>query len=174
MHQPSRRIPEPILMLMINPLDIRKHEFTRAWRGYDRDEVHALLDAIAREFDELTRRNQALNDQLKLAEGEAGRYRQTEKTLQDAAVNLQQTLEEKLRGAEQDVARLIQDARAKVEEELRAGREQTAALRAELQALEDEKSRFYLRFQNLLRGQAEMLESMMDAGARRPDNTREG
>jgi cell division initiation protein len=157
---------------MINPLDIRKHEFTRAWRGYDRDEVNALLDAIAREFDELIRRNQGLADQLRVAEGEAGRYRQTEKTLQDAAVTLQQTLEEKRRSAEHEAALLIEDARRRVEEELRAGREQTAAVRAELQALEQEKSRFYLRFQNLLRGQVEMLESLMGDGPSRSEGGR--
>ena len=157
---------------MINPLDIRKHEFTRAWRGYDRDEVHALLDAIAREFDELIRRNQALADQLRVAEGELGRYRLAEKTLQDAAVTLQQTLEEKRRTAELDAERVIQDARYRADEDLRAGREQLAAVRAQLQALEDEKSRFYLRFQNLLRGQAEMLESMMEP-PRRPEDERD-
>jgi cell division initiation protein len=158
---------------MINPLDIRKHEFTRSWRGYDRDEVHALLDALAREFEDLSRRNQALADQLKLAEGQADRYRQTEKTLQDAAVTLQQTLEEKRRAAEQEASLLIQDARGRAEEEMRGGREQIALLRRELQALEDEKSRFYLRFQNLLRAQAEMLESMMDPGSARPGDARE-
>lgn len=156
---------------MINPLDIRKHEFTRAWRGYDRDEVHALLDAIAREFDELIRRNQTLADQLRGAEAELGRYRQSERTLQDAAVTLQQTLEEKRRSAELDAERLIQDARLRADEDLRAGREQVAAVRAQLQALEDEKSRFYLRFQNLLRSQAEMLESMME-DPRRPEDER--
>jgi cell division initiation protein len=97
---------------------------------------------------------------------------QTEKTLQDAAVTLQQTLEEKRRSAEHEAALLIEDARRRVEEELRAGREQTAAVRAELQALEQEKSRFYLRFQNLLRGQVEMLESLMGDGPSRSEGGR--
>lgn len=154
---------------MINPLDIRKHEFTKAWRGYDRDEVHALLDAIAREVEELVRRNQALAEQLRVAEAEAGRYRQVEKTLQDAALTLQQTLEEKRALAERDAERLLADARLRAEEETRAGRERVNALRAEIQALEDERNRFYLRFQNMLRGQAETLESMMDAGNARLD-----
>lgn len=149
---------------MINPLDIRKHEFTKAWRGYDCDEVHALLDAIAREFEELIRRNQALTEQLRTAEGEAGRYRQVEKTLQDAALTLQQTLEEKRTLAEREAGQLLADARNRVEEEQRIGRERVTTLKAEIQALEDERNRFYLRFQNMLRGQAETLESLMEAG----------
>lgn len=158
---------------MMNPLDIRKHEFTRTWRGYDRDEVHALLDAIAREFEDLIRKGQALSEQLRLAEGEAGRYRQSEKILQDAAVTLQQTLEEKRRSAEQEAAALIQDARRQAEEETRTGREEISVVRSELQALEDEKARFHVRFQNLLRGQMEMLDSMMGTSPR-PEDAREG
>lgn len=146
---------------MLNPLDIRKHEFTRAWRGYDRDEVHALLDAIAREFETLTRRNQDLAGQLREVEERAERYHQTEKTLQDAALTLQQAMEEKRRAAEQEAGSMLHEARERIAEESRAGNAQIAAIRAELQSLEDARSRFYLRFQNMLRDQAELLESMM-------------
>jgi cell division initiation protein len=159
---------------MINPLDIRKHEFTRAWRGYDRDEVHALLDAIAKEIDGLMRRNQTLVDQLKLAENEAGRYRQTEKTLQDATLTLQQTWDEKRRAAELEADLLVQDARTRMDGESRAARAQIDALHAELQALEDERSRFYLRFQNMLRSQAELLESMRPSAGAGPEGGRPG
>lgn len=157
---------------MLNPLDIRKHEFTRAWRGYDRDEVHALLDAIAREFETLAGRNRELAERLREVEDRAERYRQSEKTLQDAALTLQQALEEKRRLAEQEAGSMLFEARERIAEETRAGNAQIAAVRAELQALEDERARFYLRFQNLLREQADLLESMMlppaagtDAGA---------
>jgi cell division initiation protein len=146
---------------MLNPLDIRKHEFTRAWRGYDRDEVHALLDAIAKEFETLTRQNRDLAERLREVENTAARYHQTEKTLQDAALTLQQAMEEKRRLAEQEAGSMLYEARERIAEETRAANAQIAAIRTELQALEDTRSRFYLRFQNLLREQAELLESMM-------------
>jgi cell division initiation protein len=146
---------------MLNPLDIRKHEFTRAWRGYDRDEVHALLDAIAREFETLTQRNRELADRLREVEDTAARYHQSEKTLQDAALTLQQAMEEKRRAAEQEAGSMLHEARERIAEETRVANAQIAAIRAELQALEDTRARFYLRFQNLLREQADLLESMM-------------
>ena len=37
---PARLYTFPV---MLDPQDIRKHEFTRAWRGYDREEVHAIV-----------------------------------------------------------------------------------------------------------------------------------
>lgn len=147
---------------MITPLDIKKHEFSRVWRGYDPDEVHALLDAIAREFEESNRRNVQLSEQLRTTEEESGRYRMAEKTLQDAAVTLQKMLEEKRRAAEQEVALMLQDARQRAEEELRTGREQAAVLRAEIRSLEDMKTQFHVQFRNLLRTQAQMLDSMLE------------
>ncbi len=143
---------------MINPLDIRKHEFTRAWRGYDRDEVRALLDALAREFEEAAKRNASLAERLKTAEEQIERYRLTEKTLQDAAVTLQSAMDEKRRTAELEAARVVEEARARAAAEEAEGRARLSALRAELQALEDEKARFVARVRNLLRSQLDALD----------------
>jgi cell division initiation protein len=147
---------------MLDPQDIRKHEFTRAWRGYDRDEVHALLDSIAREFEELTRRHQTQAGELKTLRDETARYQKSEKTLQDAALTLQQALDEKRRLAEQEATGLLQETRLRIAEESLAAQARIDAVRAELQTLENERARFYLRFQNLLNEQAALLESLMD------------
>ncbi len=156
---------------MMTPLDIKKHEFSRAWRGYDPDEVHALLDAIAREFEELTRRNTQLSEQLRMTEEESGRYRMAEKTLQDAAVTLQQMLEEKRRVAEQEVSVMLQEARQRVEEELLAGRQHAAALRAEVRSLEELKAQYHVQYRNLLRTQSQMLDSLMNGVGGSSDET---
>jgi len=148
---------------MLNPDDIRRHEFTRAWRGYDRGEVHALLDALAREFEDLTARHKAQATELKELKEEAARYRNAEKTLQDAALATQQALEEKRRAAEQEAAGLLKETRSRLEAETTAAGVKVAALRVELQTLENERARFYLRFQNLLNEQSALLESFMDA-----------
>jgi len=153
---------------MFDPQDIRKHEFTRVWRGYDREEVHALLEALPREFGELTRRAQTLASDLQEAREEAARYQKSEKTLQDAALAFQEALEEKRRAAELESEALLREARERVTAETQAARSQVEALRAELQALENERARFYLRFQNLLNEQSALLESMMDVPAVRP------
>lgn len=155
---------------MLDPQDIRKHEFTRAWRGYDREEVHALLDAIARDFEDVTRRNATLAAELKELREEAARYQKSEKTLQDAALAMQQAMEEKRRAAEEEASRLLAEARERISEETRAATAQVDSLRAQLQTLENERARFYLRFQNLLNDQSALLESLMDTPAAKPED----
>jgi cell division initiation protein len=157
---------------MLNPQDIRRHEFSRAWRGYDRGEVHALLDALVHEFEEVTRRNQGLAAELRDLRDDALRYQKSEKTLQDAAIAMQQALEEKRRAAELESSTLLIETRARIAAETQDARARVDALRTELQQLENERSRFYLRFQNLLSEQSALLESFMDTPPAQRDDDR--
>ena len=148
---------------MITPLDIKKHEFAQKWRGYDPDEVRALLESIAREFEELNRQNAQLSDRLKVSEERVNHYRLIEKTLQDAVITMQQTLEEKMKSAEKEADLIVQQSRHKADEEMLSSREHIAALRAEIYTLENQKRQFFIRFRNLLRSQSQMLEALMEA-----------
>lgn len=148
---------------MITPLDVKKHEFTVRMRGYDQDEVRALLDTVAREMEESNRQNVALSERLKVAEERINHYRLIEKTLQDAVITMQATLEEKRRSAERDAELILQEARVKARDEMQSSREQVAALRAEIYSLENQKQQFFMRLRSILRTQSQMLDAMMEA-----------
>ncbi len=148
---------------MITPLDIKKHEFTVKMRGYDQDEVRALLETVAREMEESNRQIVTLSERLKIAEERINHYRLIEKTLQDAVITMQDTLEEKRKAAERDAELVIQEARAKARDELQGSREHVASLRAEIYSLENQKQQFFMRFRSILRTQSQMLEAMMEA-----------
>jgi len=148
---------------MITPLDVKKHEFSVRMRGYDKDEVRALLETVAREMEEGNRQNVAISERLKVAEERINHYRLIEKTLQDAVITMQNTLEEKRRMAEQEADLIIQEARARARDELQGSREQVGALRAEIYSLENQKQQFFMRLRSILRTQSQMLEAMMEA-----------
>ncbi|MDB5047737.1 MAG: putative cell-division initiation protein DivIVA [Fibrobacteres bacterium] len=148
---------------MITPLDIKKHEFGTRFKGFDPDEVRALLESIAKDFEELTRQNIQLSERLKIAEERLNHYRLIEKTLQDAVITIQNTLEEKRKVANQEAEAIITDARQKAADEMMSSREHVAGLRSEIYVLENQKMQFFARFRNLLRSQAQILEAMMEA-----------
>ena len=148
---------------MITPLDIRNHEFSTKMRGYDPDEVKEVLDNIAKDFEEVTRQNTQLSERLKIAEERLNHYRLIEKTLQDAVITIQNTLEEKRKVAQQEAEAIIQEARQRANDELLSSRERTGELRAEIYTLENQKMQFFMRFRNLLRSQGQILEAMMEA-----------
>lgn len=148
---------------MITPLDIKKHEFSTRFKGFDQDEVRALLETIARDFEELARQNIQLSERIKIAEERLNHYRLIEKTLQDAVITIQNTLEEKRKVAQQEAEAIIADARLKANEELLASRENVATLRSDINILENQKMQFFARFRSLLRSQAQILDAMMEA-----------
>ena len=151
---------------MITPLDIKKHEFSTRFKGVDPDEVRALLETIAKDFEELTRQNTQLSERLKIAEERLNHYRLIEKTLQDAVITIQTTLEEKRKVAHQEAEAIITDARLKANGDLLASREQVATLRSDIHILENQKMQFFARFRSLLRSQAQILDAMMETEER--------
>ena len=148
---------------MITPLDIKKHEFATRFRGVDPDEVRALLETIAKDFEELTRQNTQLSERIKIAEERLNHYRLIEKTLQDAVITIQNTLEEKKKVAQQEAEAIITDARAKGTAELLSSREHVATLRSDIHILENQKMQFFARVRSLLRSQAQILDAMMES-----------
>jgi hypothetical protein len=85
---------------------------------------------------------------------------------------MQQALEEKRRAAELESSTLLIETRARIAAETQDARARVDALRTELQQLENERSRFYLRFQNLLSEQSALLESFMDTPPAQRDDDR--
>ena len=77
----------------MTPLDIKKRSFTTAWRGYDPGQVQTFLESVAREFEEQYKQNAQLQEKLKASEERVYQYRLIEKTLQDAAITLQQSVQ---------------------------------------------------------------------------------
>lgn len=148
----------------MTPLDIKKQTFTRKWQGLDPEQVEAFLDRVAREFEELNKQNFQLQERLKTSEERGHHFSLIEKTLQDTAVTLQKTVEEKRKSAEQEGELILQQARQRAEEESLASREHAAALRAEIQSLEGQRREFFIRMRALIEGQSQALEALQQSG----------
>ena len=146
----------------MTPFDIKKRMFTRVWRGCDTGQVQAFLEMVAGEFEELNRLNTQLQERLTASEELVSHYRRIEKTLQDTAITLQNVTEEKRKMAEQEGDLIIQQARQRADEESRAAREQAAALRTEIHALEGQRREFFLRMRSLLQSQSQALEALSE------------
>lgn len=50
--------------MRLTPLDIKKQEFKRVVRGFDRDEVNTFLEMIAEEFEALMHERSRLSEEI--------------------------------------------------------------------------------------------------------------
>jgi len=55
--------------MKLSPLDIKKQEFSRAFRGYSVEEVQAFLDTLARQVEEMSEVNRLLFSLMKPKRG---------------------------------------------------------------------------------------------------------
>ncbi|MBF0430661.1 MAG: DivIVA domain-containing protein [Fibrobacteria bacterium] len=145
---------------MISPLEIRKLEFNKKFKGYDPDEVHTTLDSIAKELENQIKENTRLSEKFKITEERLNHFRLMEKTLQDSVITMQTTLDEKRKSAEQEAELIIQEAKLKAASEISAYSDRIHKLQSEILALENQRSNYFARFKNFLRSQLEWMEAM--------------
>jgi cell division initiation protein len=81
-------------ILKLTPLDIKKQEFRKELRGYDKTEVNNFLSLIAEEMESLARENADLLEKLSTQHIKLDEYKNLEKSLQDTLIMAQKTTEE--------------------------------------------------------------------------------
>lgn len=145
----------------LTPLDIRKQEFGRkAFGGIDPAEVQGFLEQVAVEFERRQHENSELQEKLKQAKEQIAHFRSIEQSLQEAAITLQRTLEEKKIDAHREADFIIAQARAEAQRETEATRRESEELRSEITQMQRQRTHFFVRFRGLLRSQWDLLEAL--------------
>lgn len=101
---------------MISPIEIRKNEFRRSFRGYNEREVNSFLIRVAEEFEALYHENAESKERIQRLEFEMARYKKMEETLNQTLVLAQQTAEELRVNAEKEAGLLLEGARIRIVE----------------------------------------------------------
>ena len=145
----------------LTPLDIRNQTFhKKTLNGYDPEEVKAFLETTATAFENMFRDRTNLTERLKVAEERVNYYRQIEKTIQDAVITMQRTVDEVKATAEKEAELIIAEAKARAVREVETTKKQAEDLRAEIEQLKQLRSNYFIRCRALIRGQEELLSAM--------------
>lgn len=145
----------------LTPLDIRNQTFHKKnFGGVDAEEVKAFLETAAVAFEQMSRNRTDLTERLKIAEQRVNYYKQIEKTIQDAVVTMQRTVDEVKAGAEKEAEIIIAEAKARAVREVESTKREAENLRMEIEQLKQLRSNYFIRCRALIRGQEELLSAM--------------
>ena len=145
----------------LTPLDIRNQTFhSKSFGGYDPDEVKAFLETTATAFENMFRDRTNLNERLKVAEERVNYYRQIEKTIQDAVVTMQRTINEVKASAEKEAEIIIAEAKARAMREVESIKRESENLRTEIEQLRQLRTNYFIRCRALIHSQEELLAAM--------------
>ncbi len=145
----------------LTPLDIRNQTFhKKRFGGLDPDEVRAFLDTAAKSFEEAGRNRTELTERLKIAEERVGYYKQVEKTIQDAAMTMQKTLDEVKRNAEKEGELIVAEAKTRAQKEVENIKREAEALRSEIEQLKQLRTNYFIRIRAMVKSQSDLLSAM--------------
>lgn len=156
-------------MQRLTPIDIRKQEFPKGFRGYDPGEVDTFLDIIANDLESLTLERNQLQERSTSLESQLAEFKEIERSLRDALVmaermsaeaseNAQRRIESMLREAEVKSYSIIGEAEAKGRDIILDAENRRRALLLELEALDSQRAYALSKFRSLLDEQRGVLE----------------
>lgn len=145
----------------LTPIDIRNQEFRRrTFGGIDGEEVTAFLQQVSQEYEIKVRLVNELTERLSMARQQIDHYKSLEQVLQDTALTLQRTLEEKTAQANREAEIIIAEAKAKAWQETDGIRKEAESLRSEIEGLRAQRASFFVRMRHLVRSQSDLLDAL--------------
>ena len=146
--------------MKITPIEIRKYEFKKVFRGYDADEVRYFLEMVADELEAVNREKLELESRVERFDSELSEYRQIEKSMQDALVVAKETSDKSLANARKEADLIIGDAEAKADRIIEDARKEASRIQSEITRLKMERDAFLVKIKNLLRSEMELLATV--------------
>ena len=122
--------------MRLSAADIRQQQFAvKLLRGFDPQEVDAFLEEIADDFEELTKENNLLKDQLVALEERNKGIEVRERTLQETLVTTQKIAEEFKENARVQAELLVREGQLRADKLMQDSRDEHVRLSAEIGSL---------------------------------------
>ena len=96
--------------MKVTPLDLRQHQFRTTFRGFDPNEVTALLEEIADDYEQALRETDRLRQEVARMEALLNEHRESERNLRNTLLTAQKLSEDIHSNAEEEGRRIIREA----------------------------------------------------------------
>lgn len=151
--------------MKISPISIKKQEFNKSLRGYEKEEVHAFLEKLSDEFENLQRENEKLKKELDQVNNRLSEFRKIEKNLQDTLLKAQESSTKAIESTKRQANLMIKEAEIKASQILEKARESANEIRNALISVREEKDLILSKLKAIVSSQANLLEMKVeDAG----------
>jgi cell division initiation protein len=150
------------LDMRITPFDIRKHEFRKAMRGLDAEEVYAFLSTVGDEYEAVLNDNKALRERLLELDDKVQEYRTMEKTLRDTLLTAERVTVEAKDNARREANIIIKEAQIEADRSLRDIKSEAMKLHQEVSQLRNQRESYLGRMKVIAESLLRFIESVED------------
>ncbi len=145
--------------MSLTPLDIHNKEFTRAFRGYDEDEVNEFLDQVIKDYEMVIREKKELESKLSELNEKLGHFTNIEETLNKSILIAQETAEEVKRNASKEAKLIIKEAEKNADRIINEALTKSRKVAIEINDLKKQSKVFRGRLKMLVEAQLDMIKS---------------
>ncbi|WP_163654343.1 DivIVA domain-containing protein [Listeria sp. PSOL-1] len=145
--------------MSLSPLDIHNKEFSRAFRGYDEDEVNDFLDEIIKMLEQLLKEKKRLEDSLNNHEERLGHFVNIEETLNKSLIVAQTTAEEVKQSAEKEAKLIVRESEKNADRILNEALSKARKIAIEIEDLKRQSKVFRERLRLLVEAQMDLIKS---------------
>jgi cell division initiation protein len=149
--------------MKITPLDIQQKRFSRALRGYDREEVEAFLSLTSSAFEDLVKELHALREELHRRDDQIAAHRDLERTLQETLVTAQRASEDIRESARKEGEIVIGEAELQAEKIVQGARQRFQRIVDDIQEMKRLRIQFEAQVRSLVETHAKLLETFQEA-----------
>ena len=144
--------------MVITPLEIEGHEFKKAFRGVDAEEVKAFLNLVAEEFEKLVVANGKLQDEVAELRERLGELRERERILKETMLTAQRLSQEMKEEAHKARETIIKEGELRAEQIVARSQQRAAELEASIVDLKVERDAFENNLKNMLEQHLRVIE----------------
>lgn len=155
--------------MKISPLDIKKQEFAKKFRGYSPDEVHSYLEMVAVEYEDMIRKSRDLEQKVGMLEERLDHYKRMENVLQETLITTQRAAEETKAAAEKRAKTIISEAKMEAQRIANENNEKLGKVRRDIADLTNQRDSFAVSFRSLLESQISLLNILEKKGTTREE-----
>ena len=143
--------------MKLNSLEIKKQEFSRGFRGYDPGEVHAFLDMLSNQWQDMVDEVDRLEMKVKEADMKLQHYMKVEEALEEALKTARENTKQSLAAAEERAQAIIEAAEARALQIKHKAEEERLNLKRDTAKISGRRNEIVARLRAFLMSEMEML-----------------
>ena len=143
--------------MKLTPLDIKKQEFTRAFRGVDPQEVQSFLQMVADQWSSLLDENSRMEQKVRDLDSKLEHYRKIEEALQEALETARDNSHKTIENAQREAQIIIREARGEAEEIRKKGVTEQKRLKHDITKVSGRRDEVIARLRAFLMSEMELL-----------------
>ncbi len=141
----------------MTPLDIKKQEFTRSFRGVDAQEVYNFLQMVGDHWDSLLDENRRLEQKVREYDNKLEHYRKIEEALQEALETARDNSHKTIENAQREAQIILKEARSASEEIRKKASTDHKRLKHDISKISGRRDEVVARLRAFLMSELELL-----------------